>query len=238
MRDEPSQAGLRDARSDEPVVRVRDVVVEHTAGGRPIRALDGVSLSVAPAERLALWGRSGSGKTTLLHVMGGLQTPTSGTVDRAESRSPVPRAGSGTLRAGVAYVFQAPSLISVFTARENVAFAAAYGPGGTTDPDALLALVGLDGKRDHLPHELSGGEQQRVQIARAIALAPRLLLCDEPTGHLDSDTARRILDLLEALQDRERFALVVATHDLDVVARFEREVGLLDGQIVIEERYA
>jgi putative ABC transport system ATP-binding protein len=102
-------------------------------------------------------------------------------------------------------------------------------------PDALLELVGLAAKADHLPAELSGGEAQRVAIARALGQRPGLLLCDEPTGHLDSDTAERVLDLIEALRDEFGFALVLATHDVDVAARLERKVELDDGRIVQEE---
>ena len=122
-----------------------------------------------------------------------------------------------------------------FSAIENLRFAARYAPAGDgTEPDAehLLALVGLAGKGGHLPSELSGGEQQRVAIARALAQRPHLLLCDEPTGHLDSDTSLRVLALLDALQEQLRFALVLATHDPEIVARFDREAELVDGQLV------
>src|SRR5439155_24308391 len=126
-------------------------------------------------------------------------------------------------------------LLPLFQAFEHGAFPALRG-GGEVDPalapPALLELVGLEGKLDQLPSELSGGEAQRVAIARAIAQQPELLLCDEPTGHLDSDTGARVLSLIEALQRELGFALVVATHDADVAARFEREVELHDGRIV------
>ena len=145
----------------------------------------------------------------------------------------------GALRAeGIGYVFQGANLLPVFTAYENVAFAAALSNGGADrklPPQALLELVGLGGKADHLPGELSGGEAQRVAIARALAQRPLLLLCDEPTGHLDSDTGERVLDLIEALQRELGFALVVATHDVDVAARLRRQVELQDGRIVYSE---
>ena len=177
---------------------------------RRVRALDGVDLEIAPDERVALLGRSGSGKTTLLHVLGGLVEPTAGErrVARAAARrrSTQPRAEPGA-RAGIAYVFQGANLLPHFTAFENVAFAA-LALGATVDrrpaPLALLELVGLAAKADHLPAELSGGEAQRVALARALAQQPELLLCDEPTGHLDSDTGERVLDLIEALQERVR----------------------------------
>jgi putative ABC transport system ATP-binding protein len=148
-------------------------------------------------------------------------------------------AARGAVRAhGISYVFQGANLLPYFTAFENIAFAVQLAPG-EADPERaaeeLLERVGLRAKADHLPAELSGGEAQRVAIARALAQRPELLLCDEPTGHLDSDTAERIIDLIEALQAKFKFALVVATHDADVAARFARALELEDGRIVSEE---
>jgi putative ABC transport system ATP-binding protein len=139
-------------------------------------------------------------------------------------------AARGRVRArGIAYVFQGSNLLPNFTAYENVAFA------GAPEPGELLTLVGLEAKLDSLPSELSGGEAQRVAIARALGQRPEMLLCDEPTGHLDSDTGRRVLDLIEALRERFGFALITATHDVDVAARANRMVSLADGRIVDEE---
>jgi len=187
------------------------------AGPEAVKALDGVTLEISTGERLALLGRSGSGKTTLLHVLGGLVAPTHGEVLR-------PRAA--------AFVFQGGNLLPHFTAVENVSFAAQFARGDASfSPDELLELVGLSRKADHLPAELSGGEQQRVAIARALAQQADLLLCDEPTGHLDSDTAERVLDLLDATQREAGFALVLATHDADVAARLDRALELADGRV-------
>jgi predicted ABC-type transport system involved in lysophospholipase L1 biosynthesis ATPase subunit len=136
---------------------------------------------------------------------------------------------------GIAYVFQGANLLPHFTAVENVAFAVNLAGASELAPEGLLELVGLSAKADNLPAELSGGEAQRVAIARALAQRPELLLCDEPTGHLDSDTSERVLDLIEALQRELGFALVVATHDPDVAARLQRAVELEDGAIVREE---
>ena len=204
----------------------------YRSGDAKITALDNVSLEVGAGERVALLGRSGSGKTTLLHVFGGLVEPTAGSVEwHGERLSSLDRAARGAVRArGIAYVFQGANLLPHFTAVENVAFAARE----DADPEQLLTLVGLAEKLDHLPAELSGGEAQRVAIARALAQQPELLLCDEPTGHLDSDTGERVLDLVDALQRELGFAIVVATHDADVAARYERELELEDGAVVGE----
>lgn len=213
------------------------ISVVYGSGDSTVRALDGVDLIVDERDTLALLGRSGSGKTTLLHILGGLVDPTSGTVSwRGRELNSLDAAARGALRAhGIGYVFQGANLLPHFTAYENVAFAAhlASGAGETgRSPSELLELVGLSGKEDNLPAELSGGEAQRVALARALAQRPQLLLCDEPTGHLDSDTGERVLDLIGALQRELGFALVVATHDADVAARLERAVELHDGRVV------
>jgi putative ABC transport system ATP-binding protein len=145
------------------------------------------------------------------------------------------------------YVFQGANLLPTFTAFENVAFAAAVAAQPQTqgespphanqlEPAQLLELVGLGAKLDALPAELSGGEAQRVAIARALAQRPALLLCDEPTGQLDSDTGARVLELIDALQQELGFALVTATHDPEVAARAERLLTLSDGRLVTDER--
>jgi predicted ABC-type transport system involved in lysophospholipase L1 biosynthesis ATPase subunit len=211
------------------------VSVDHGHGAGRVRALRDVTFAIGTGERVALVGRSGSGKTTLLHVLGGLIEPSAGTVTwKREPLSTLDDAARAGLRArGIAYVFQGAHLLPYFTAFENVAFAAAAVRG---EPEAEharenLELVGLAAKLDSLPSELSGGEAQRVAIARALAQRPELLLCDEPTGQLDSDTGRRVLDLIDALQARLGFALVVATHDSEVAARYKRVLTLSDGEL-------
>lgn len=217
----------------------RGVCVTYGELDARVDALNGVELSIEHGETVALWGRSGSGKTTLLHVLGGLVEPTAGTVEwqGAPLASLADRARGVRAAGGIAYVFQGSNLLPTFTAYENVAFGswAADGDGGRGHDDvarSLLELVGLSAKVDLFPGELSGGEAQRVAIARAVAREPQLLLCDEPTGHLDSDTAERVLDLIDALQRRQGFALVVATHDADIAARADRQVVLADGFVV------
>jgi ABC-type lipoprotein export system ATPase subunit len=204
------------------VAACREASVVHGRGDAAVRALDHVSLEVGAGERVALLGRSGSGKTTLLHVLGGLLQPSEGRVER---------------HGRAAFVFQSANLFPYFTAFENVAFAAGVGVGtgevvAAEAAVTLLGLCGLAEKLDHLPSELSGGEAQRVAIARALAQRPELMLCDEPTGHLDSETGTRVLDLIDALQDDLGFALVVATHDPDVASRYARQIEVADGAII------
>ena len=211
-------------------------------GENEVKALVDIELRVARSDTIALWGPSGSGKTTLLHVLGGLVVPSTGSVLwKGERLSSLDAAARGRARAtGIAYVFQGSNLLPSFSAYENVAFALwvatradDYDAADIPRPGAeeLLDLVGLSRKLDALPAELSGGEAQRVAIARALAQWPELLLCDEPTGHLDSDTAERILDLIDALHERFGFALSIATHDRRVASRCRRLARLADGRL-------
>ena len=220
----------------------RSVTVTYGRGEAEVTALAGISLTIAGGEAVALWGASGSGKTTLLHVLGGLVVPSAGSaLWKGKPLSSLDAEARGRARAaGIAYVFQGSNLLPNFTAFENVSFAAwvasravdGAGAGRSPlDPEELLELVGLPGKLDALPAELSGGGAQRVAIARALAQSPELLLCDEPTGHLDSDTAARVLDLVDALRERFGFALAIATHDREVAGRCPRLVRLADGRI-------
>lgn len=215
----------------------RDVTVRYGSSEAAVIALDQVDIALLPGETVALWGPSGSGKTTLLHVLGGLVEPSDGVVVwEGSPLSTLDTSARARARArGIAYVFQGSNLLPAFSAYENVAFAACVaGERSSVERHAveLLALVGLQGKADNLPAELSGGEAQRVAIARALAQRPRLLLCDEPTGHLDSDTSTRVLDMVAALQRRFGFTLVVATHDAEVASGLGRIVELRDGRIV------
>ena len=229
------------------LVGCEGVGVTYGRGDARVAALDAIDLVVEPSERLALWGRSGSGKTTLLHVLGGLVAPSDGRVTwKSMELSTLDAAARGRTRAqGIAYVLQGSNLLAHFTAFENVAFAREVSAARSAasaraqhdhSPQELLELVGLSAKLDALPSELSGGEAQRVAIARALAQSPELLLCDEPTGHLDSVTAGRVLDLIDALQREFSFALVVATHDADVSSRAPRVIELSDGRVVGETR--
>jgi putative ABC transport system ATP-binding protein len=222
----------------------RSVTVVHGEGLAGVRALHRVDVQISPGEAVGLLGPSGSGKTTLLHVLGGLFAPTQGSVEwRGEQLASLDRAArSGVPPKPIAYVFQGSNLLAHLNARENIAFAIRTaerrsdrtqpernGSGNPHTPEDYLALVGLERKALALPADLSGGEQQRVAIARALAQRPELLLCDEPTGHLDSDTGTRVLDLIDAARETFGFAMVVATHDPDVAARADRTIELADG---------
>jgi len=228
------------AVANPTLARCSSVGVTHRRGRTPVTVLESIDLTLSPGERVALWGRSGSGKTTLLHVLGGLVTPSRGEVLwRGSPLSSLDSSARGRARAtGIAYVFQGANLLEHFTAYENLVFALTAAGSRTHDtrhsPEDLLALVGLEAKLDALPAELSGGEAQRVAIARALAQRPQLLLCDEPTGHLDSATGERVLDLIDALAAEFGFALVTATHAVDVAARAERILELRDGSLVKE----
>ena len=227
-----------EGRATPAVSACRDLVVEYGHGDGRVRALDGVSLEVGPRERLALRGRSGSGKTTLLHALGGLVEPTAGEVELdGKPLATLDEEARRQIRASrIAYVFQGANLLPTFTGFENVAFAirTTSSPDAPVDPLMLLRIVGLADKAEHLPGEMSGGERQRVALARALGQHPALLLCDEPTGQLDSDTGVRILDLIDALQREFGFALVTATHDEDVAARHDRVLVLEEGRVMEE----
>jgi ABC-type lipoprotein export system ATPase subunit len=223
------------------IAACHELTIAYGSGDTEVVALDGVDLSLLENETVAVWGPSGSGKSTLLHALGGLVEPTAGVVLwRGAPLSPLDASARGRARArGIAYVFQGSNLLPAFTAYENVAFAACAAGEARTGVEQrameLLTLVGLDQKAESLPSELSGGEAQRVAIARALAQSPRLLLSDEPTGHLDTDTTARMLEMVEALQDRVGFTLVVATHDADVAAGLGRVIELRDGRVIEDD---
>jgi putative ABC transport system ATP-binding protein len=222
-----------------PVFRAAGLTKVYRMGEVEVPALRGVDLELFAGEFVVLLGPSGSGKSTLLNILGGLDAPTSGTV---ECRGhPLTGAGDEALtrfrREHVGFVFQFYNLIPSLTARENVALVTEIAQEPMAPEDAL-DLVGLRDRMDHFPAQLSGGEQQRVAIARAIAKRPDVLLCDEPTGALDSPTGILVLQALERI-NRETGALtVVITHN-EVIARMaDRVIRLKDGRIAGVERNA
>ena len=221
----------------EPVLSARSLTRTYTLGKRALQVLRGVNLDVRRGEFLALRGASGAGKSTLLHLIGGLDAPDAGEIHFAGQN--LAALSEGELvqfrRRRVGFVFQAYYLLPELDALENVCLPArvARMPAVTAEARGrdLLARVGLKDRMDHKPYELSGGEQQRVAIARALVNEPELLLADEPTGNLDSQTGGEIIELLKELRAEKQTTLVIATHDTRVASRAERVVELVDGQI-------
>ena len=210
-----------------------------TSGGRHVDVLTEVTLDVPPGQFLAVAGPSGSGKSTLLGLIAGLDQPTTGYIRVAGVE--ITRLSEDALarfRLNIlGYVFQAYHLIPTLTALENVAvpLELANDPDALPRATALLAEVGLADRAHHYPVQLSGGEQQRVAVARAIARRPALLLADEPTGNLDSGTGKQIIELLVGLRDTLASTLVLVTHDAALAARADRVVTLRDGRVVSDE---
>jgi putative ABC transport system ATP-binding protein len=220
------------------LVKIRDVHKHFTRGNERIDVLQGVSLDVREGEFLALMGPSGSGKTTLLNLMGGLDSPTGGSIEIAGSQ--VNKLGGGALakwRARhIGFVFQLYNLLPVLTAERNVELPLLLTSLGKSDrrkrAGIALKVVGLGDRLKHYPRQLSGGQEQRVGIARAIVNDPTLLLCDEPTGDLDRKAGDEILDLLQALNKEHNKTIVMVTHDPHAAERATRTVHLEKGTLV------
>jgi len=218
-------------------VETHDLVRDYPSGDGVIHAVRGINLAVGAGQLVAIRGRSGSGKTTLLNLLGGLDRPTSGRVhvDGIE----VSRLSEDRLvelrRTTIAFIFQSFGLIPILTAAENVEVPLRLVRTEPNERDRrveeLLDLVGLHDRARHRPHELSGGEQQRVAIARALANRPRLLLADEPTGQLDSETGHRIMLVLRSVVRAEGITAIVATHDPMMLDVADRVVELRDGHL-------
>ena len=219
------------------LVRVRDVRRDYPMNGETVHALRGVSLEIEPGDYVAIVGPSGSGKSTLLHVMGGIDMPSSGTIEVAgtslQGLSDSELTRLRLLKLG--FVFQRFHLLPVLSARENVELPMAEAGVGKAERAArareLLAYVGLESRAGHRATQLSGGEMQRVAIARALANRPALILADEPTGELDAATGSEILDLFHRLNG-DGATLVVVTHDERLAEAAGRVVHMLDGCIV------
>ena len=222
----------------QPILRAIDIVRDYPSGDTIVHALRGVSLTAEAGRLVAVRGRSGSGKTTLLNVLGGLDHPTSGQVfiDGHEVSAMSEDQLVDVRRRSVAFIFQAFGLVPILSAAENVEVPLRLVRAPSRDRDArvreLLGMVGLGDRMKHRPHELSGGEQQRVAIARALANRPRILLADEPTGQLDSETGHVIMLLLRDVVRTEGVTAVVATHDPIMLDVADRVVELHDGELV------
>ncbi len=221
--------------STEPVqavLKARGLCKVYQMGEVEVHALRSVDLDIYQGEFLVLLGPSGSGKSTLLNILGGLDIPTSGSVHFLEHDLGVDddRALTRFRREHVGFVFQFYNLISSLTARENVAIVTEIAENPMAPEDAL-ALVGLRERQDHFPAQLSGGEQQRVAIARAVAKQPELLLCDEPTGALDVQTGKLVLDVLDKINREIGTTTAVITHNVAIAAMGHRVIHMHSGAI-------
>ena len=223
------------------IVETQNLTKHYKMGDTVVRALDGVSVAVAEGEFVALLGRSGSGKSTLLNLIAGLDHPTSGTlrIDGSDLAAMSSEQLSRHRRHNVGIIFQSFNLVSTLTALENVTLAMTF--AGVPQPERdgrasqLLESMGLAGRLSHTPKELSGGEQQRVAISRALSNRPRLLLADEPTGNLDSRTSVEIMELLKSLNEREGKTIVLVTHDANLARTYaKRTITLMDGAVQVE----
>jgi predicted ABC-type transport system involved in lysophospholipase L1 biosynthesis ATPase subunit len=215
-----------------PQLVARDLFQSFRMGARQIEVLRGISMEIAHNEAVFLSGASGAGKTTLLYTLAGLERPESGTVEFEGRRL---YSGSSTMQARLrnekmGFVFQGYFLLPELTALENVLLPAMIARRATrSDAEESLAAVGLGDRMQHLPAELSGGEQQRVAIARSLTNNPDIIFADEPTGNLDSKTGDAIIDLLLNLARERNTTLLVVTHDARLAARGDRQLHIADG---------
>jgi putative ABC transport system ATP-binding protein len=221
-------------------IETHDLHMHYGAGRTEVRALDGVDMTIEEGEMVAIMGPSGSGKSTLLHIVGALESPTSGTlaVGGVHFEGLDDKQLTELRRDHIGFVFQFFNLLPSLTAEENVTLPAVIAkrrdPAIRERARALLDRVGLSDRMDHLPAELSGGQQQRVSIARALLLSPELVLADEPTGNLDSKAGREVLRVLRELNEEEGHTIVMVTHDAAAAAAADRVIFLRDGKIAGE----
>jgi putative ABC transport system ATP-binding protein len=226
------------------VIVVSDVKKDYRLGEETVHALAGVSLNIQDGEFTALVGPSGSGKSTLLHLIGGLDTPTSGSivVDGQDLSRASDRELAAYRNQKIGFVFQSFHLHPTYSALENVAIPLLF--NGTPRAEKLkraaeaLRTVDMEHRAGHRPNQLSGGERQRVSIARALVTNPRIIVADEPTGNLDTNNGSRIMDLLGSLNQQSGITLLVATHDAEMARRARRTVTLRDGLITGDTREA
>ena len=235
-----SDVPLFEPAPNSNMIRLVDIHLKLESPAGPVNILRGIDLAITPGERVGIVGPSGSGKSTLLMVIGGLERPSSGQVlVGGEDLARLDEDRLARLRRGaVGIVFQSFHLIPTMSALENVAvpLELAGAPDAFARAAAELERVGLAARTEHYPGQLSGGEQQRVALARAFVIRPRLLLADEPTGNLDGETGRAVMDLMFDLADRHGTTLLLVTHDAELTGSCERILQIQDGRILADRR--
>ena len=222
-------------------VRLVGLSKNYKRGAEVIKALDGVTLDIEKGEFVAVVGRSGSGKTTMLDLLGLLLKPTSGSlfIDDVDTAKLNDRERAHMRARRVGFVFQEYNLLSGLNVLENVMLPLRYvkdGKNGRGRAVELIERVGLSDRVRHRPSELSGGQMQRVAIARSMVNSPSLILLDEPTGAVDTETAQQLVDLLKRLNDEEQVTIVLVTHDLDLADQAKRQIRLKDGKVLSDQR--
>jgi putative ABC transport system ATP-binding protein len=220
----------------DAIVELREVYKRYRTGGEVVEALGGVDFAARPGEFVAVMGPSGSGKSTMLNVLGLLDSPTEGVVvlDGRDVTDLTDHELTRERKRSIGFVFQHFYLLPTLTAVENVELPTLFGDDATARERAidLLERVGLADRLDHRPNQLSGGQKQRVAIARALINEPRVLLADEPTGNLDRETGRSVLEEFVRIAEDEDVAIVAVTHDQQVADFADRTVNLVDGKVV------
>ncbi|HVS40521.1 MAG TPA: ABC transporter ATP-binding protein [Gemmataceae bacterium] len=224
-----------------PLIELRSLCKTYDLGEVKVAALRGVSLDIQEGEFVALIGPSGSGKSTLMNTLGCLDRPTGGSYRLAEQEvaGMAPDELAQVRNRRIGFIFQNFNLLARTTALENVEAALLYNRScprreRKKRAAAMLSRVGLADRLDHRPNQLSGGQQQRVAIARALINRPAILLCDEPTGNLDTRTSREIMDFFRELNTTEGLTVILVTHDLEVARRANRALVLIDGEVVLD----
>jgi putative ABC transport system ATP-binding protein len=221
------------------VIDLHDITKNYPMGKRELKVLQGINLSVEKGEMVAIMGASGSGKSTLLNLIGLLDRPTSGSyiLDSKEVAGLHSRELSLIRAKKIGFIFQTFNLLPFLSAIKNVELGQRY--AGIKDSLAArdaLVRVGLEDRIKHRPQEMSGGEQQRVAVARAVAKSPPIILADEPTGNLDSHSSREIMEILSGLSHEQQMTLVMVTHDNNIAHYCQRIIHIQDGQIIKEEK--
>ena len=222
----------------QDVLVCRNISKTYNEGDAATPVLNDVSLSIKAGEHVAILGSSGSGKSTLLHILGGLDSPTSGVVEfNGKALNGLNSNALAKLRNDeMGFIYQFHHLLGEFSAQENVAMPLRIRGLSTKEANEkaglLLDEVGLSHRKDHLPSAMSGGERQRVAIARALVTEPTVVLADEPTGNLDDSTGEQIYQLLKSLSEKKKTAFVVVTHDIALAKRMDRVLRIKDGELI------